>query len=74
VLCRPSIRHKCAAMATRTSIRPRPVDISRQLVIVRDIGELDTTEGLPKEPADNAGPSQTTEQVSIKGVGVSLHS
>ena len=31
---------------TRTSFRPRPLDINRQLPIVRDLSELDSTEGL----------------------------
>ena len=31
---------------TRTSFRPRPLDINRQLPIVRDLDELDSTEGL----------------------------
>ena len=31
---------------TRTSFRPRPLDINRQLPIVRDLAELDSTEGL----------------------------
>ncbi|GIL51503.1 hypothetical protein Vafri_7475 [Volvox africanus] len=42
-------------MATRTSIRPRPVDTSRQLNIVRDFAELDKTDDLdasqPQPPA-----------------------
>ena len=31
---------------TRTSFRPRPLDVNRQLPIVRDLSELDSTEGL----------------------------
>lgn len=31
---------------TRTSFRPRPLDINRQLPIVRDLSELDSTDGL----------------------------
>lgn len=40
-------------MATRTSIRPRQLDINKQLSIIRDISELDSTDGLlllPKDP------------------------
>ena len=33
-------------MATRTSFRPRPLDIQKQLPIVRDLNALDSTEGL----------------------------
>jgi hypothetical protein len=40
-------------MATRTSIRPRPLDVNKQLVIVRELSELDAWEsGLPKELQD----------------------
>ena len=35
-------------MATRTSVRARPLDITRQLVIVRDFAELDNVEGVEK--------------------------
>lgn len=38
-------------MATRLSFRPRPVDINKQLNIVRDLSELDTN---PANPADGA--------------------
>ncbi len=31
---------------TRTSFRPRPLDINRKLPIVRELSELDSTEGL----------------------------
>eukprot|EP00983_Pelagomonas_calceolata_P132400 1161864-Pelagomonas_calceolata.AAC.21 len=57
-------------MATRTSIRPRPVDINKQLTIVRDIGELDTTEGLPKEQgeAHHAGHGHASETATHAGV------
>jgi hypothetical protein len=33
-------------MSTRTSFRPRPLDTTRQLTIVRDVAELDSTDGL----------------------------
>ncbi|KAK9843485.1 hypothetical protein WJX81_005242 [Elliptochloris bilobata] len=33
-------------MATRTSFRPRPLDLSKPLPIVRDVRELDNAEGL----------------------------
>lgn len=33
-------------MATRTSIRPRPVDVQKQLIIVRNLEELDSTDGI----------------------------
>lgn len=33
-------------MATRLSIRPRPLDVSKPLNIVKDVNELDSTEGL----------------------------
>ncbi len=33
-------------MATRLSFRPRPLDLNKPLTIVRDINELDTTDGL----------------------------
>jgi enhancer of polycomb-like protein len=33
-------------MATRTSIRPRPVDVQKQLVIVRNLEDLDSTDGI----------------------------
>lgn len=53
-----------AAMATRTSVRARPVDINRPLTIVRDVSELDTTDGLfvkEEAPAGEAtGPVAST--------------
>lgn len=33
-------------MATRTSFRPRPLDLSKPLPIVRDVRDLDNAEGL----------------------------
>lgn len=33
-------------MATRTSFRPRPLDLQKQLPIVRDLKDLDSTDGL----------------------------
>lgn len=47
------------AMATRTSFRPRPVDTARQLTIVRDEAELDSTDGLDpaQQQAGAAGPA-----------------
>lgn len=47
------------ATAGRT-VRPRPLDINKQLQIVRDINELDSTDGLPggtpaPQPAAAAG-------------------
>ena len=33
-------------MATRTSFRPRPLDIHKQLPIVRELDQLDSTDGL----------------------------
>ncbi|GLC38898.1 hypothetical protein PLESTB_000459500 [Pleodorina starrii] len=47
-------------MATRTSIRPRPVDILRQLNIVRDVAELDKTDDL--DAAQNQAPAAAFEQ------------
>mmetsp|Transcript_18428 Transcript_18428/g.51673 ORF Transcript_18428/g.51673 Transcript_18428/m.51673 type:complete len:636 (-) Transcript_18428:160-2067(-) len=62
-------------MATRTSIRPRPVDINKQLTIVRDIGELDTTEGLPKEQgeAHHAGHGHASETATHAGAADGHH-
>ncbi len=49
-------------MATRTSFRPRPVDVNKQLTIVRDLSELDTTDGLlPKEPEPAAQQQQQAQ-------------
>lgn len=31
---------------SRVSFRPRPVDVSKQLSIVRDVNELDNADGL----------------------------
>jgi len=57
---------------TRTSIRPRPVDINKQLTIVRDIGELDTTDGLKEEPQQAAaGSSHAPPELSYPTSGVS---
>jgi hypothetical protein len=33
-------------MTTRTSFRPRPLDLHKQLPIVRDLKDLDSTDGL----------------------------
>ena len=33
-------------MTTRTSFRPRPLDITKQLAIVRDLEDLDSADGL----------------------------
>lgn len=33
-------------MGTRTSFRPRPLDLQKQLPIVRDLKDLDSTDGL----------------------------
>jgi hypothetical protein len=33
-------------MATRTSFRPRPLDLSKPLPIVRDVRDLDNAEAL----------------------------
>ncbi|GFR40774.1 hypothetical protein Agub_g1388 [Astrephomene gubernaculifera] len=52
-------------MATRTSFRPRPVDISRQLNIVRDVAELDKTDDL--EQAQTQASAAPTEQAPPTG-------
>lgn len=33
-------------MSTRTTFRPRPLDLHKQLPIVRDLKDLDSTDGL----------------------------
>lgn len=44
----------------RTSFRPRPVDIGRQLNIVRDVAELDNSEEVNQ--AQGAAPSEQVSQ------------
>jgi hypothetical protein len=39
-------------MGTRTSFRPRPLDVGRPLPIVRDLAELDNTDGLLREASE----------------------
>lgn len=53
-----------AQLATRTSIRPRPVDIHKQLNIVRDVNDLDKTDGLLG--ADGATTSEAPNQDAHK--------
>lgn len=38
-----------STMGTRTSFRPRPVDINKPLPIVRDLSELDAQDGVNGE-------------------------
>ncbi|KAG2498114.1 hypothetical protein HYH03_003872 [Edaphochlamys debaryana] len=52
-------------MATRTSIRPRPVDVGRQLTIVRDVAELDNNDELDGGPG--AAPAAVSEQAAAAG-------
>ena len=53
-------------MSTRTSFRPRPLDTTRQLTIVRDVAELDSTDGLdPAAPGVTAPPADAG-QVSAR--------
>jgi hypothetical protein len=33
-------------MSTRAAIRPRPLDINKQLLIVKDVSELDSSDAL----------------------------
>lgn len=46
-------------MATRTSFRPRPLDLNKQIEIIRDISQLDSTS------TDAAGQQQATTLESI---------
>lgn len=52
-------------MATRQT-RPRAIDKDKQLPIVRDISELDSTDGLPnidpKPPAADGAPAAPTAE------------
>eukprot|EP00195_Chlamydomonas_chlamydogama_P006076 CAMPEP_0202910272 /NCGR_PEP_ID=MMETSP1392-20130828/51605_1 /ASSEMBLY_ACC=CAM_ASM_000868 /TAXON_ID=225041 /ORGANISM="Chlamydomonas chlamydogama, Strain SAG 11-48b" /LENGTH=482 /DNA_ID=CAMNT_0049600335 /DNA_START=92 /DNA_END=1536 /DNA_ORIENTATION=+ len=61
-------------MSTRTSFRPRPVDINKQLVIVRDVSELDNSDGVanleghdPQALQSDLGAAQQQEQHAIQG-------
>lgn len=52
-------------MATRTSFRPRPLDLSKPLPIVRDVRELDNAENLASREASASqqAPDKESEEV-----------
>ena len=54
-----------SAMATRTSFRPRPLDLSKPLPIVRDVRELDNAENLASREAsaNQQAPDKQSEEV-----------
>jgi len=58
-------------MGTRTSFRPRPVDLNKPLPIVRDLSELDAQEGGngEKPPELKVRPSGSSSSDRTAGFG-----
>ncbi len=55
-------------MSTRLSFRPRPLDINRPLAIVRELKDLDSTDGLVSRDIthDHEALDKNNEEVTSK--------
>jgi len=61
-------------MATRTSFRPRPLDLHKQLSIVRDLKDLDSTEGLVAREITHNHEALDKENEEVLGLTTWLYS
>jgi hypothetical protein len=60
-------------MATRTSFRPRPLDLSKPLPIVRDVRDLDNAEALVSRDVTHNHETLDKENEQVRGGASPAH-